>query len=254
MTNSNDDEPQFFLTAPAPCPYLAERWERKVFTYLTGQSANSKNSVLTQLGFRRSQNIGYRPVCDGCNACISVRIVVDDFTPDRTMKRVIKKNSGLSRKVCPPKVTNEQYALFKRYLDARHSGAGMSDMKFDDYKTMVEETVVETSLVEYRRTPLDKSSWDKSSCEDNKSPLIAAALTDKVDDGLSMVYSFYSPDESHASLGVFMILDHIRQARQLGLPYVYLGYWVKGSRKMNYKSHYHPQEHLTSRGWKLTKE
>ncbi|WP_295732414.1 arginyltransferase [uncultured Bartonella sp.] len=249
MTSSNDDEPQFFLTAPAPCPYLAECWERKVFTYLAGQSANGKNSVLTQLGFRRSQNVAYRPVCDGCNACISVRIVVDGFTPDRTMKRIIKKNSCLSRKVCPPKVTNEQYALFRRYLDVRHSGGGMSDMTFEDYKTMVEGTVVDTSLIEYRRTPLDNRSF-----EDNKSQLIAAALTDRVDDGLSMVYSFYSPDESHASLGVFMILDHIQQARQLRLPYVYLGYWVKGSRKMNYKSRYCPQEHLTSRGWKLTKE
>lgn len=248
MTHSDKDEPQFFLTAPAPCPYLAEHWERKVFTYLTGQFAKDKNTVLTQCGFRRSQNIAYRPVCDGCNACVSVRIVVDDFVPDRTMKRIIKKNADLVGEVCGSDATEEQYSLFKNYLGVRHAGGGMSDMTFQDYRMMVEDTEVETSLIEYRR----KLSGD--AIKKNNFSLVAAALTDKVDDGLSMVYSFYSPYEKHASLGVFMILDHIRKARQLGLPYVYLGYWVKGSPKMDYKSRYRPQEHLTSNGWTLTKE
>ena len=248
MTTIDKDEPQFFLTAPAPCPYLAGRLERKVFTYLVGPYSIEKNTVLTQSGFRRSQNIAYRPVCDGCNACVSVRILVNDFVQDRTMKRIVKKNRELVGQVCPPKATVEQYALFKHYLEKRHDDGGMSKMTFQDYQMMVEDTEVETSLIEYRRKLSNGEEGD------DKAKLLAGALTDKVEDGLSMVYSFFSPEEKRSSLGVFMILDHIERAKRLGLPYVYLGYWVNGSRKMEYKSRYHPQEHLTSHGWKLTKE
>lgn len=246
MTDSKKNEPQFFLTAPAPCPYLTGCFERKVFTYVTGQFAEEKNTVLTQNGFRRSQTIAYRPVCDGCHACVSVRIVVNDFVPDRSMKRVIKKNAGVTIEVCPPSATNEQYFLFKHYLEKRHADGGMSTMTFRDYQMMVDDTAVDTSLVEYRRALPDGSTKNK------RSPLVAAALTDIIEDGLSMVYSFFLPEEKHFSLGVFMILDHIRRAKSLGLPYVYLGYWVKGSKKMDYKSRFQPQQHLTSCGWELT--
>lgn len=248
MTNSEKDEPQFFITAPAPCPYLSGRWERKVFTYVTGQFAEEKNTALTQNGFRRSQNIAYRPVCDGCRACVSVRIVVNDFVPDRGMKRIIRKNAGIDIEVCRPKATIEQYCLFKHYLEKRHADGGMSEMTFCDYQMMVDDTFVNTSLVEYRRVLSGGPE------QGGRPPLIASALTDNVDDGLSMVYSFFSPEEKHSSLGIFMILDHIRRAKFLGLPYVYLGYWIKGSKKMDYKSRFFPQEHLTSDGWKLTTE
>lgn len=246
MTNSKKkDEPQFFLTAPAPCPYLSGRLERKIFTYVTGQFAEKKNTALTQNGFRRSQNIAYRPVCDGCRACISVRIVVNDFVPDRSMKRIMRKNAGLDIEVCRPQATIEQYCLFKHYLEKRHADGGMSAMTFRDYQMMVDDTFVNTSLVEYRRALSDGSEQGR------RPPLIASALTDIVEDGLSMVYSFFSPEEKHLSLGVFMILDHIRRAKFLGLPYVYLGYWIKGSKKMDYKSRFLPQEYLTSYGWEM---
>lgn len=246
MTNNSKEEPQYFLTAPAPCPYLSGRSERKVFTYVTGQFAKEKNSVLTQNGFRRSQNIAYRPVCDGCRACISIRIIVDDFVPDRSMKRIIRKNAETDIKVCPPQATIEQYRLFKHYLEKRHADGGMNGMTFHDYQMMVDDTFVNTSLVEYRRALSDGSEQGKIL------PLIASSLTDVVEDGLSMVYSFFSPEEKHLSLGTFMILDHIRRAKFLGLPYVYLGYWIKGSKKMDYKSRFWPQEQLTSSGWKMT--
>lgn len=246
MTDSKKVEPQFFLTAPAPCPYLTERYERKVFTYLTGQFANERNTVLTENGFRRSQNIAYRPICDGCAACVSVRLVVNDFVPDRTMKRVLRKNSNLVSQVCSPKATIEQYLLFKHYLKKRHTDGGMSGMVFHDYQMMVEDTAVETNIVEYR-LPCPSNPRKHAT-----PPLVAAVLTDVVDDGLSMVYSFFAPKEEHSSLGVFVILDHIRRAKKMNLPYVYLGYWIKDSQKMSYKSRFRPQEHLTSRGWKLT--
>lgn len=245
MTDFKKDEPQFFLTAPSPCPYLTERYERKVFTYLTGRFANEKNTALTVNGFRRSQNIAYCPVCDGCAACVSVRIIVSDFIPDRTMRRIIKKNSNLVGEICSPKATLEQYLLFSHYLNKRHINGGMNSMAFSDYKKMVEDTAVETYMVEYRRQA------GRGSTNDLPSPLVAAVLTDVVDDGLSMIYSFFSPEEKQSSLGVFVILDHIRRAKELGLSYVYLGYWVKGSQKMDYKSHYCPQEHLTPHGWTL---
>lgn len=244
MIDSKKDEPQFFLTAPAPCPYLTGRYERKVFTYLAGQFSKEKNTILTQNGFRRSQNIAYRPVCNGCAACVSIRIVVNDFLPDRTMKRVMKKNVRLSGEICSPKATFEQYLLFKHYLKTRHSDGGMSEMAFCDYQLMVEDTAVETNIIEYRK------KLETNSINDAPFPLVAAVLTDIVADGLSMIYSFFSPEEKHSSLGVFVILDHIRRAKELGLPYVYLGYWVKGSQKMDYKSRFRPQEHLTSYGWK----
>ena len=246
MTERSDQNtPNFFLTAPQPCPYLSDHYERKVFTYLTGTFAQQMNTVLTQGGFRRSQNVAYRPVCDGCQACVSVRIVVDEFEPDRSMKRVLKKNTQLVGTALGPAATDEQYSLFSRYLHTRHANAGMDDMTFDDYKMMIEDTHVDTHVIEYRTANNEANRINSA-----KNDLIAVALTDVVNDGLSMVYSFYDPDKKNSSLGVFLILDHIRRAKRLKLPYVYLGYWVEGSQKMDYKSRYQPQEHLTPNGWK----
>lgn len=229
---------QFYLTSPAPCPYLQGRMERKVFTRLSGEVARSLNDSLTHAGFRRSQNIAYRPSCEGCQACVSVRVVVDAFEPSRSFERVRDKNTDIVGEVVDPWATEEQFALLRRYLDARHTGGGMSDMTMFDYVAMVEDSAVETHLVEYRYRGGPKAG-----------DLIAVGLTDQLSDGLSMVYSFYDPDEAPRSLGTFMVLDHIEQARGRGLPYVYLGYWIEGSRKMAYKARFAPLEARMPNGW-----
>jgi len=226
--------PQFFLTPGGACPYLPGRVERKVFARLIGPHAGPLSEALTHSGFRRSQMIAYRPACDGCSACVSVRVVADAFTATRTMRRIARRNADLVRTVLPAEATREQFSLLQSYLSQRHAGGGMSDMGLFDYVAMVEETPVETHIVEYRNP---------------EGTLMAAALTDRLRDGLSMVYSFFHPGEDERSLGTYMILDHVRRARELELPYVYLGYWVQGSDKMDYKIRFSPLEALTTNGW-----
>jgi len=238
------DNPQFYLTAPTACPYLPGKYERKVFTHLVGEKAAALNDILTQGGFRRSQNIAYRPACEGCRACVSVRVVVDAFRPSRSFRRILRRNADLIGNEVPPQPSADQYALFRDYLDARHAHGGMAEMSVLDYAMMVEDTHVETRLVEYRRRGPDTAMTGRG-----RGPLLAVALTDILSDGLSMVYSFYDPTQEDRSLGTYMILDHIERARRAGLPYVYLGYWVNGSRKMGYKIRFQPQEHLTGIGW-----
>ncbi|ESW69141.1 arginyl-tRNA-protein transferase [Mesorhizobium sp. LSJC268A00] len=244
MTHHPTQSPQFFLTAPSPCPYLEGQFERKVFTHLVGDKAPEMNDLLTQGGFRRSQNIAYRPACETCRACVSVRILAQEFTASRNMKRVIQRNSDLIGAMHDAQPSTEQYSLFRGYLDARHRRGGMSDMTVLDYAMMVEDTHVDTKVIEYRRRGPDTFITGKGQGE-----LIAVALTDKMADGLSMVYSYFNPEFEDRSLGTFMILDHIARARAMGLPHVYLGYWVNGSRKMNYKMRFMPQEHLGPKGW-----
>lgn len=236
--------PQFFLTAPAPCPYVEGQFERKVFTHLVGDRAPALNDLLTQGGFRRSQNIAYRPACETCRACVSIRILAQEFTATKSMRRVIARNDdivGIEHRAEP---STEQYSLFRSYLDARHKRGGMSDMTVLDYAMMVEDTHVDTRVIEYRYRDADTFITGKSNGE-----LIGVALTDRMGDGLSMVYSYYKPEFEERSLGTYMILDHIRRARSAGLPHLYLGYWVAGSRKMGYKIRFQPQEHLMPRGW-----
>jgi len=236
--------PQFYLTAPSPCPYVEGEFERKVFTHLAGDRAPELNDLLTQGGFRRSQNIAYRPACETCRACVSVRILVDEFEPARSMRRAVSRNGDLIGAIHDAEPSSEQYSLFRTYLDARHHDGGMADMTVLDYAMMVEDSHVDTRIVEYRRRGPDSFITGKGEGE-----LVAVALTDWMADGLSMVYSFYDPALEHRSLGTFMILDHIARARAAGLPYVYLGYWVNGSRKMAYKVRFEPQEHLGPKGW-----
>ncbi|MDZ5696872.1 arginyltransferase [Chelativorans sp. M5D2P16] len=244
MTQQPTQSPQFFLTAPSPCPYLEGQFERKVFTHLVGDKASELNDLLTQGGFRRSQNIAYRPACEGCRACVSVRILAQEFRPTKNMKRIMKRNADLIGTAHLPEPSTEQYSLFRAYLDARHRRGGMSDMTVLDYAMMVEDTHVDTSIIEYRRRGPDSFVTGRGEGE-----LLGVALTDQMTDGLSMVYSFYNPEVEDRSLGTFMILDHIRRANAAGLPHVYLGYWVNGSRKMAYKVRFTPQEHLGPNGW-----
>ncbi len=244
MTNQSRDQPQFYLTAPTACPYLPGRQERKVFTHLIGKRAGELNDVLTHGGFRRSQTIAYRPACDGCRACVSVRVLVEDFALSRNMRRTLEGNEDLVGDMRSNTPTSEQYSLFRHYLDARHATGGMADMTALDFAMMVEDSHVDTRIVEYRRRGPDTAINGKGT-----GPLVACALTDVLADGLSMVYSFFDPDEERRGLGTFMILDHIRRARAMGLPYVYLGYWVDGSAKMAYKARFTPQERLLAHGW-----
>jgi len=244
VTQQPRDTPQFFLTSPSACPYLPGRQERKVFTHLVGERAPEINDILTQGGFRRSQSIAYRPACESCRACVSVRVLAQEFQPSRAFRRVLAANQDLIGHARTPAPTAEQYSLFRAYLDARHADGGMVDMTVLDYSMMVEDSHVQTRLIEYRRQGPDSGITGRGD-----GPLLAVALTDVLADGLSMVYSFYDPDVIGRSLGTYLILDHIARARRLGLPHVYLGYWVKGSPKMDYKRRFLPQERLSPDGW-----
>ncbi|MBL4890771.1 MAG: arginyltransferase [Rhizobiaceae bacterium] len=244
MTKHALDTPQFYLTAPAPCPYLEGQEERKVFTHLVGEKAPGINDMLTNGGFRRSQNIAYRPACERCRACVSVRVLTNDFLPSRSFKRISKRNDDLIGEVVPNSPTSEQFSLFRRYLDDRHLDGGMADMTVLDYSMMVEDSHVNSCVIEYRRRGPDTGITGKG-----EGDIIAVALTDILQNGLSMVYSFFDPAEDKRSLGTFMVLDHITRSRRLGLPFVYLGYWVEGSPKMSYKSRFMPQERLEGGHW-----
>jgi arginyl-tRNA--protein-N-Asp/Glu arginylyltransferase len=238
------DAPQFYLTAPSVCPYLPGREERKVFTHLIGRRAPTLNDALTQSGFRRSQTIAYRPACESCRACVSVRVLVSEFVETRSLRRIRDINADIVGRAVPNQATSDQYSLFRSYVDARHGDGGMADMSVLDYSMMVEDSHVNTRMVEYRRHGPDTAINGRGS-----GALIAACLTDVLADGLSMVYSFYDPEEAERSLGTFMILDHLDRAQRLGLPHLYLGYWVEGSKKMAYKARFRPQERLGMNGW-----
>jgi arginyl-tRNA--protein-N-Asp/Glu arginylyltransferase len=242
VTQHSRDTPQFYLTAPSPCPYLPGKEERKVFTHLVGERAPELNNILTQGGFRRSQSIAYRPACEGCRACVSVRVIVKDFRPSQSMRRILRRNADICSEMRVAVPTSEQYSVFRGYLDSRHRDGGMADMTVLDYAMMVEDSHIETRVIEYRRAT-DAAAAGRGG------DLVAIGLTDVLGDGLSMVYSFFEPDEAARSLGTFMVLDHIARAQRMGLAYVYLGYWVRGSRKMDYKSRFLPQERLMPDGW-----
>lgn len=244
MTEQQTQFPEFYVTAPQACPYLAGRLERKLFTHLTHDKSPALIDNLLKGGFRRSQNIAYMPYCDGCHACVSVRVLVADFEPGRSMRRISERNADLVPRRIAPHASSEQYGLFRSYIDARHSDGGMADMTVLDYAMMVEDSVVKTFLTEYRlkpERPLEQGAPEGT--------LLATALCDRLSDGISMVYSFYDPDFEQRSLGTYMILEHIAYARQCGLPYLYLGYWIHGSRKMSYKTRFQPLEQLTPNGW-----
>jgi arginyl-tRNA--protein-N-Asp/Glu arginylyltransferase len=242
MRHSLPIAPQFYVTAPQPCPYLSGRMERKLFTALQGDGAEKLNNALSKQGFRRSQNVLYRPSCADCSACLSARIRVADFAPSKSQKRVAKKNSNLMRTASSPWATESQYALFRDYLDSRHATGGMADMDLFEFAAMVEETPIRTRLIEYRED-------QPAAIADANDGLRAVCLTDVLDDGLSMVYSFFAPDLMKNSLGTFLILDHVQIARELDLPYVYLGYWVPGSDKMGYKANFKGVEIFRDGAW-----
>ncbi len=233
--------PRFFVTNPGPCPYLPGKTERKVFTELNGAHADELNEALGRIGFRRSQNVAYRPSCVDCKACISVRVITGEFVPNATQRRILKRNEDITVSACRPWSTSEQYELMQRYLNQRHPAGGMIGMDDLDYADMVEQSPVKSHIVEYRAP----SQFGRPG------ELLGACLTDQQGDGLSMIYSFYDAEAvGRPGLGNYIIMDHILRARKAGLPYVYLGYWIEGSARMQYKARYQPQEHLGPDGWK----
>ncbi|KLE33800.1 arginyltransferase [Aurantiacibacter luteus] len=233
--------PRFFVTSPAPCPYLPGKTERKVFTELRGPHAEQLNDALGRIGFRRSQTVAYRPSCADCRACVSVRVAVRDFRPSSSQKRNLKRNDDLVSAECRPWATAEQFELLQKYLEARHPGGGMAAMDEVDFADMVEHTSVSSFVVEYR----------ESSGNGGAGRLVAACLMDRQGDGLSMIYSFYDPEcKDRSGLGTYVILDHIRRAGAAALPYVYLGYWVEGAERMQYKVRFRPLERLGPDGWR----
>jgi leucyl-tRNA---protein transferase len=232
--------PEFYITSPQACPYLEGKTERKLFTHLAPNKSDALVDGLLRGGFRRSQNIAYMPYCDGCNACVSVRLVIADFAPTVSMRRTSQRNGDLVAMRVTPRATVEQYAIFRAYIAARHRGGGMADMTALDYAAMVEETAITTHLTEYR-LPSNPGGAPGA--------LVAVALVDSLSDGLSLSYSFYDPTRADRSLGTYMILEHAAYAQAKGLPYLYLGYQISGSRKMAYKARFQPQERLSSAGW-----
>jgi arginine-tRNA-protein transferase len=226
----------FFVTAPLPCPYLPGRFERRLVTELAGRQVGAFHDALSRAGFRRSHGIAYVPVCRDCNACAAVRVLADAFSPNRNQRRVWTRNDDLIVAELPARATQEQYALFRSYQQARHSGGEMARMDFCDYQTLVEDTPVDTLIYELR-LPSGR--------------LVGACLTDRMSDGLSAVYSFFDNGCRRRSLGTFIILSLIERARSLGLPYVYLGFWVEECDKMSYKSRFRPIEAYTPEGWRL---
>ena len=245
MTEQQKHFPEFYVTAPQPCPYLAGRLERKLFTHLTHDKPPTLIDNLLKGGFRRSQNIAYMPYCEGCQACVSVRVVVSEFEPTRSLRRTLETNADLVARRLQATPTSEQYSLFRAYIDARHADGGMADMTVLDYAMMVEDSIIDTFVTEYRPrpNPLTPTHGDK------QQRLLGVALCDRLSDGISMVYSFYEPEAVRRGLGTYMILEHIAYARRLGVPSLYLGYWIQGSPKMSYKKRFQPQEQLTGNGW-----
>ncbi len=237
MTHQVTEKAQFFVTAPSPCPYLEGKQERKVFTHLNGRRAASVHQLLSQHGFRRSQNLVYRPACEECAACKSARVVCSEFELKKRHRKLVKANADLVVAPSDPVAQREHYDLFMRYLGSRHSDGSMTQMSFSDFEYMVEDTPVDTVLVEYRLPPEAGKNDDGEAGK-----LVAVALSDVMADGYSMVYSFYDPDLDIRGLGNFMVLDHIARAQREGLAFVYLGYWVANSPKMHYKSGFKPLE------------
>lgn len=235
MENSPIRRPHFFFTtAPMPCPYIDGRMERKIVTELVGPEARRLHDTLSRAGFRRSHSIAYAPACPGCSACVPVRVGVAAFRRKKSFKRTWNANQDLTAMVVPARATAEQYRLFAAYQESRHAGSDMALMGFYDYRAMVEDSPIDTALVEFR---------------DGHGRLIAVCLMDRMDDGLSAVYSFFDPQEDRHGLGTFMILWLVEESRRLDLPYVYLGYWIRDSRKMSYKIRFQPLEGFTPDGW-----
>ncbi|MGF1592889.1 MAG: arginyltransferase [Kiloniellaceae bacterium] len=224
----------YYVLEPNACPYLPGRRERKLLTEISGPQAQQTYEALTLAGFRRSHRFAYRPACSGCNACTPVRVVVDSFSPGRSLRRILRTNDDLTMRFVPARSTTEQFDLFHRYIESRHGDGEMAGMTEQEYRDMVESSDIDTRLAEYRGAEGD---------------LLAVCLLDWLADGPSAVYAFFEPAEVRRSLGSYVILSLIDAARRAGAAHVYLGYWIERSRKMAYKTRFRPLEGLGADGW-----
>ena len=232
-----------YLTDPADCAYIEGKTERKACVRLLSANAQRDHDSLNLYGFRRSENVVYRPACPNCNQCKSSRINVNRFQPSRTHKRILRLNHDIKCVVKPPVVNGEQFELFKIYLDSRHNESSMTTMKMNEFSKMVKNNRIRSKIFEYRLNTSDE-----------KTKLIACSVTDLMHDGLSMVYTFFHPDYMSRSLGTFMILNQVAQTRSMGLPHIYLGYWIKESPKMDYKRNFSAFEILDGVTWRGLKD
>lgn len=224
---------KFFATPPHSCSYLDDRKATTLFVDPAAEIDNGMYSALSALGFRRSGRHVYRPHCEGCSACIPVRIPAEEFSRRRSQARVWRRNEDLRVEISPARITDENYELYARYIIRRHRDGDMFPPSPDQFRSFLLCEWSETLFVEFRAN-------DR---------LVAVAVTDQVSDGLSAIYTFYDPDLPRRSLGVYAILWQLQYARDTGREHLYLGYWIKQCQKMSYKTDYRPLQMFVGERW-----